>query len=148
VPAPPLSLTVQYVTRLKRVPQRREFRVWVHAALEQPVELVIRLVDDEEGLSLNQRYRHKRYATNVLTFCYSESASSALRGDIVMCAPVVAREAREQGKTSRAHFAHLTLHGVLHLQGHDHKRAREAAAMQARETQLLARFGYPDPYRI
>jgi probable rRNA maturation factor len=143
-----LCLTVQYATRFKRVPERREFREWVSAALEQSVELTIRLVDEEEGLSLNQRYRRKGYATNVLTFWYGQSPNGALAGDVVLCPPVLAREARDQGKTSRAHFAHLTVHGVLHLQGYDHKRAREAAAMQARETQLLARLGYPDPYRI
>ncbi len=96
-----------------------------------------------EGRELNRRYRKHDYATNVLTFVYDDAAS--LAGDIVLCAPVVRREARAQGKTLTAHYAHLVIHGMLHLQGYDHERNSDAARMEARETELLVRLGYRDP---
>jgi len=94
---------------------------------------------------LNRSYRRKDYATNVLTFIFRDRPP--FEGDIALCAPVITREARAQRKTVAAHYAHMVVHGLLHLQGHDHENARDAAAMERRERTLLARFGYPDPYR-
>lgn len=144
--APTLSLSVQYATRLKQVPTRPQFRRWAKAALEQNVQIALRLVDEIEGRALNLNYRGKDYATNVLTFVYDDA--DPLYGDVVMCAPVVAREAKEQGKDLLAHYAHLTLHAVLHLQGYDHEKKRDAEKMEARETALMLKLRYPDPYLI
>ena len=106
---------------------------------------MVRIVDEEEGRALNRDYRHKDYATNVLTFDYGDE--EPLSADLVLCAPVVAREAREQGRTLQAHYAHLIVHGSLHAQGWDHETsAADATAMEARETQVLARLGFDDPY--
>jgi len=110
-------------------------------------EITVRIVGATEARTLNRRYRGRDYATNVLAFPYVSSRRAA-QGDIVLCAPVIAREARAQGKTLDAHFAHLTVHGLLHLQGHDHARRRDAARMEALEKRLLAKLGYPDPYAI
>lgn len=139
-----LSLMVQYVSKFPETPNRHHFRKWVKAALVQSAEIVIRIVDQEEGLSLNQRFRGKAYPTNVLTFTYDDS--SPLAGDIVLCAPVVIREAQEQHKSIDAHYAHLTIHGVLHLQGYDHETDLEAVDMEQLESQLMTQLGYPDPY--
>jgi len=97
-----------------------------------------------EGRALNRAYRGRDYATNVLTFVLNDSPP--LAGDLVLCAPVIAREAREQRKSLTAHYAHLTIHGVLHLQGYDHADDRQAQAMETLETRILKRLGYPDPY--
>jgi probable rRNA maturation factor len=105
----------------------------------------VRIVGAAEARRLNRRYRGRDHATNVLAFPYA-SSRRAVQGDIVLCAPVIAREALAQGKTLEAHFAHLTVHGLLHLQGHDHSGRREAARMEALEKKLLAKLGYPDPY--
>ena len=107
----------------------------------------MRIVGATEARTLNRRYRGRDYAPNVLAFPYV-SSRRAVQGDVVLCAPVIAREALAQGKTLEAHFAHLTVHGVLHLQGHDHARRRDAARMEALEKRLLAKFGYPDPYEV
>ena len=104
----------------------------------------MRIVDTAEGRELNRAYRGKDYATNVLTFVMNAEAPYA--GDLVLCAPVVTREAREQAKDALAHYAHLTVHGVLHLQGYDHEKAPDAQAMETLETRILKRLGYPDPY--
>ncbi len=105
----------------------------------------MRIVGAAEARALNRRYRGRDYAANVLAFPY-DSSRGMLWGDVVLCAPVIAREARVQGKALDAHFAHLTVHGLLHLRGHKHARRREAARMEALETKLLAKLGYPDPY--
>jgi probable rRNA maturation factor len=105
----------------------------------------VRIVGAAEARILNRRYRRRNHATNVLSFPYALS-HGLVQGDIVLCAPVIAREALAQGKTVEAHFAHLTVHGVLHLQGHRHAGPREAARMEALEKNLLAKLGYPDPY--
>jgi probable rRNA maturation factor len=120
-------------------------RRWAQAALEGPGEITVRIVGSVEARTLNRRYRRRDYAANVLAFPYG-SSRGVLRGDVVLCAPVIAREARAQGKAVDAHFAHLTVHGLLHLRGHRHARRREAARMEALETKLLAKLGYPDPY--
>ena len=105
--------------------------------------MTLRFVAQAEGRRLNREFRGRDYATNVLTFVYS---SSPLAGDVVICAPVVAREAREQGKAIAAHHAHLLVHGLLHLQGYDHERDGEAGRMEARERRVLAGLGFGDPY--
>jgi probable rRNA maturation factor len=141
-----LSLSVQYASNAKNLPTRSQFRRWVKVALEQDVQIALRIVDEIEGRALNLSYRHKDYATNVLTFVYDDSAP--LYGDVVICAPVVAREAKEQGKDLLAHYAHLTIHAALHLQGYDHEKKREAEKMEACETALLVKLRYPAPYLI
>lgn len=141
-----LSLSVQYASNAQNLPTRAQFRRWVKAALEQDVQIALRIVDEIEGRALNLSYRNKDYATNVLTFVYDDTAP--LYGDVVICAPVVAREAKEQGKDLLAHYAHLTIHAALHLQGYDHERKRDAEKMEARETALLLNLRYPAPYLV
>ncbi len=135
---------MQYATACQDVPTRPQFRRWVKAALTQPAEIVLRLVDAAEGQELNRNFRGKDYATNVLTFVYDEM--QPLTGDIVLCAPIVKREASEQRKNPMAHYAHLTIHGVLHLQGYDHIEAVDATKMERLETQIMTKLGYGDPY--
>ncbi len=139
-----LSLSVQYASTAADLPTRSQVRRWVRAALDGDAVVTVRFVDAVEGRSLNAEYRGRDYATNVLTFVYDEGKTRV--GDVVLCAPVIRREAAAQGKTLAAHYAHLVIHGMLHLQGHDHERAADAAAMEARERTLLARFRLPDPY--
>ncbi|MCE5181211.1 MAG: rRNA maturation RNase YbeY [Betaproteobacteria bacterium] len=149
-PQPALSLSVQYAVKPDDAPTRARFRRWVKAALCRDAEIALRIVDEEEGRMLNRDYRGKDYATNVLTFVYDEDfpgVARPLAGDIVLCAPVVAREAAEQGKTVEEHYAHLTVHGVLHLQGYDHETDAEAQQMEAQETQTVMKLGYADPYQ-
>ena len=141
-----LSLSVQYASAAKKMPTRQQFRRWVRAALEQDVQMALRIVNEAEGRELNRSYRGKDYATNVLTFVYDDT--SPIYGDVVICAPVVAREAREQGKELLAHYAHLTIHAALHLQGYDHENRRDAEEMEARETALMLKLRYPAPYLI
>ncbi|MEQ1816106.1 MAG: rRNA maturation RNase YbeY [Nitrosomonas sp.] len=138
------KLMVQYATNSKDAPTRPQFRRWVKAALMQEAEIVLRIVDEAEGCELNHQFRNKDYATNVLTFVYDDT--QPLMGDIVLCAPVVSKEAQQQHKDLIAHYAHLTVHGVLHLQGYDHIEEGEAVVMEQMETQILARLGYDDPY--
>jgi probable rRNA maturation factor len=118
---------------------------WVRAALSAPGEITLRIVDEDEGRALNNGYRGKDYATNVLTFDYQRQP--VVVADVVLCAPVVAREARAQRKPLEAHYAHLIVHGTLHAQGFDHERAADAKEMEAREVELLAALGFADPYR-
>ena len=139
------KLTVQYATSSTEIPTRPQFRRWVKAALMQDAEIVLRLVGEPEGRNLNQQFRHKNYATNVLTFVYDDMRP--LTGDIVLCAPIVSQEAQQQHKKLLAHYAHLTVHGILHLQGYDHIEDDEAVEMEQLETQILAKLGYADPYR-
>ncbi|MGA7948543.1 MAG: rRNA maturation RNase YbeY [Thiobacillaceae bacterium] len=113
------------------------------------VSVTLRLVEDEEGRALNRNYRGKDYATNVLTFISGKNKFEpkvAMSGDIVLCAPVVETEARQQGKDLLDHYAHLTVHGMLHLQGYDHESDEEAVIMEAREATILAKLGFSDPY--
>ena len=135
---------VQYATNSTDVPTRPQFRRWVKAALMQEAEIVLRIVDEAEGCELNHQFRNKDYATNVLTFVYDDT--QPLTGDIVLCAPVISQEAQEQHKNLTAHYAHLTVHGILHLQGRDHIEEAEAIVMEQMETQILAQLGYDDPY--
>jgi len=139
-----LSLAVQYAVSARGLPSRAQFRKWVRAALEHDTAITIRLVGLREGRTLNRDFRKKDYATNVLTFVLS--AEAPFEGDVALCAPVVAREARLQQKALAAHYAHLTVHGTLHLQGYDHELRADARVMEQRETQILAKMGYADPY--
>lgn len=141
-----LSLSVQYASHAGKLPTRQQFRRWVKVALERDVKMTLRIVDEVEGRALNRDYRGKDYATNVLTFVYDDT--DPLYGDVVICAPVVEREAKEQGKDLFAHYAHLTLHATLHLQGYDHEEAHEAERMEARETALMKKLRYPPPYHV
>lgn len=137
---------MQYAVPRAGLPARASLVAWIGAAIGRPARVTLRFVGAAEGRRLNRTYRGRDYATNVLTFVYGR-ARGALEGDIVLCAPVVAREARSQRKSTRAHYAHLAVHGALHLQGFDHVRARDAASMEARERRILSRLGFPDPYR-
>lgn len=148
-----LQLTLQKATRVKTLPSAGDFNRWVGAALagrRESAEMTIRIVDEDEGLNLNRRYRHKDPATNVLSFPAQLPAgvTSGLLGDLVMCAPVVIREAKEQAKQTQAHWAHLTIHGTLHLLGYEHESSTLAAEMESLETAILASLGYPDPYSM
>ena len=135
----------QIATRSRRIPRPAKILGWARAARRSALEVTIRIVAEREGRRICQAYRGGDHATNVLTFCYGRERGR-LSGDIVLCAPVIEREAREQGKAADAHYAHLTVHGMLHLQGLDHRNRREAERMEAREKTILAGLGYPDPY--
>ncbi|GKS68073.1 probable rRNA maturation factor [Nitrosomonas sp. PY1] len=142
---PTFKLAVQYASGdSEALPTRQQFRRWVKAALTQQAEIVIRIVDEVEGQQLNGKFRGKDYATNVLTF--TDHDVQPMMGDIVLCAPIILQEAQQQRKQLHAHYAHLTIHGVLHLQGYDHLIESEAVAMEQMESQILSRFGYQNPY--
>ncbi len=147
-----LQLDLSYAVARAGIPAAVSFRRWVAAALQQQrrrsAELSIRVVDSAEGRELNRQYRGKDYATNVLSFPAElpPGIKLPLLGDLVICAPVVASEAAEQEKKLRDHYAHLTVHGVLHLLGHDHEIEAEAERMEAIERRILAGLGIADPY--
>jgi len=147
-----ISVFVENRAGRKGVPLRSSFQTWIEAIPElrkrRAAEVAIVIVDTDEGRDFNQRFRHRDYATNVLSFPYERLPGdrSGLLGDLVVCAPVVAREAREQGKRTRDHYAHMTIHGVLHLLGHDHENDADAQHMEALETRILAGLGIADPY--
>jgi probable rRNA maturation factor len=147
-PRPALQLSLQFADARHRaqLPRHRVAR-WVRAALESPAEITVRIVGADEARALNRDYRGKDYATNVLTFDYAHEP--VVVADLVVCAPVVEAEAREQGLALDAHYAHLLVHGTLHAQGHEHDGVpeAEAAAMEARETAILASLGVADPYQ-
>lgn len=151
--SPNPEVHVGYALPRQGLPAAVSLRRWVAAALagarrRKPAELSIRVVDADEGRALNRHYRGKDYATNVLSFAAElpPGIDLPLLGDLVICAPVVAREAAEQGKPERNHWAHLTVHGVLHLLGHDHIADADAERMEALERRILAKLGMPDPY--
>lgn len=145
-PSKRLDLSLQYACNRKGLPLRVDFVRWARAALAGGGQITIRLVDAEEGRVLNNDYRGKDYATNVLSFPYD--TEPVVTGDLVICPAVVAREAAEQNKPLAAHYAHLTVHGMLHLQGRDHETDEDAQAMEDEEREILAALGYPDPYRM
>ena len=143
---PALTLSLQQPDgRHRKTLARHKVTRWIRVALSAPAEITVRVVDEVEGRRLNREFRAQDHATNVLTFDYQREP--VVVADLVLCAPVVAREAREQGKTLEAHYAHMVVHGTLHAQGWDHQRAAEARAMEARETALLAALRFADPYR-
>jgi probable rRNA maturation factor len=139
------QLEVQMAVRGAGLPSPAKLRRWARAAARGATALTLRVVGQTEARKLNRKYRGKNSATNVLSFPYDES--DAIAGDIVLCAPVIRREALRQRKSLDAHFAHLVVHGVLHLRGYDHGDARAAARMETLEKGILAKLGYPDPYR-
>jgi len=146
-----LDVSVSYGLPRAGVPAAMSFRRWVAAALDgriREADLAVRLVDDKEGRALNRHYRGKDYATNVLSFPADlpEGVKLPLLGDLVICVPVVTREATEQGKRLNDHYAHLTVHGALHLLGWDHEDEREAECMEQLEREILASLGIADPY--
>ena len=143
---PKLKLTLQLATEHRDLPTASQFRKWAKASIRVDTEVTIRLVDTAEGRALNLAYRAKDYATNVLTFQLTEEPH--LLGDIIICAPVVAAEAATQNKSLEAHFAHLTVHGILHLHGYDHETEAEAELMEGLETAIVTKLGYADPYLI
>ena len=142
---PELQLSLQFADATHRalLPRHRVMR-WMRAALDAPAQIAVRVVGEDEGRSLNRDWRAKDYATNVLTFDYEREP--LVMADLVLCAPVVQREAAAEGKALDAHYAHLLVHGVLHAQGWDHERAAEARRMEARETAVLQALGFADPY--
>jgi probable rRNA maturation factor len=150
-PTPRLKLALQFPAA-KAFPEhkaalaRASVARWVKAALFADGELTVRFVNADEGQTLNRTYRGKDYATNVLTFAYAESEDDPVSGDLVLCCPVIEREAAEQGKPLEAHYAHMIVHGTLHAQGYDHENDDEAQEMEALETDILAGLGFADPY--
>lgn len=143
---PKLHASIQVASDDKNLPTPAQFRKWAKAALRVDTEVTIRIVDEDEGRILNRDYRNKDYATNVLTFPLTEEPH--LMGDIIICAPVVAKEAKEQHKDLLAHYAHLTVHGVLHLHGYDHETEAQAELMEGLETAIVTKLGYASPYLI
>ena len=146
-PLPELRLSLQFADPSHRdlLPRHKVAR-WIRAALEVPGQVTVRIVGEDEGRTLNRTYRGKDYATNVLTFAYAESEDDPVTGDLILCCPVVEKEANEQGKPLEAHYAHLLVHGTLHAQGYDHEDENEAQEMEAIETEVLGKLGFPDPY--
>jgi probable rRNA maturation factor len=164
-----LSMSVQYTSVARALPSRAQLRRWFKVALhpqgvrrrvpgsfaatlplQRDVIITLRIVDEAEGSELNKKYRGKDYATNVLTFVYDDEQGVVLQplhGDVVICAPVVEREAIAQHKDLLAHYAHLTIHAALHLQGYEHDNDADATGMEALETALMLKLRYPDPYR-
>ncbi|MGM9516077.1 rRNA maturation RNase YbeY [Roseateles sp. DB2] len=143
---PELSLSLQFAdARHRDQLPRHKVQRWIRAALELPGEIAVRIVDAEEGRLLNRDFRGKDYATNVLTFDYSHEP--VVGADLVICAEVVEREAREMGLDLVAHYAHMLVHGTLHAQGYDHEEDDEAECMEARESEILLALGFADPYQ-
>ncbi len=149
---PKPRVEVQYVFRRDGVPAKAVITKWARAALEHGgnMELVVRIVGEGESADLNRRYRRRTGPTNVLSFSYAgaeeRQMAPGLLGDIVICAPVVAREARERGVDPRAHWAHMVVHGIMHLRGYDHIHARDARIMERMESRIMGRLGFADPY--
>ncbi len=141
---PKLIFSLQNASAFAKIPAKSMFRKWAKAALRVDTEVTIRIVDEDEARILNSTYRGKDYATNVLTFPLTEEPH--LMGDIIICAPVVAVEAKAQNITLEAHYAHLTVHGVLHLHGYDHETDEQAALMESIEVTILQKLGYANPY--
>ena len=144
-----LNLSVQYACNKDHLPLRPKIQSWARAALNvdgmRGGQITVRFVDAEEGQALNREFRNKDYATNVLSFPYENEP--IVCGDLVICAPVVEREAAEQGKELEAHYAHLIVHGILHLQAYDHEAGeQEAQLMESHERTLLTKLGFADPY--
>ncbi len=137
------SFTVQRASHAEHIPSDPVLRRWARAALGAGARVTVRYVAAAEGRRLNREFRGRDYATNVLSFVYGSRPPA---GDVVICAPVVAKEAREQGKHIRAHHAHMLVHGLLHVAGHDHVRAAERARMERRERAILKGLGFADPY--
>lgn len=143
---PALQLSLQFADPRHRalLPRHKVMR-WIRAALEAPAQITVRIVDADEGQALNRDYRQRDYATNVLTFDYQHAPE--VIADLIVCAPVVEREAVELGKPVIEHYAHMLVHGTLHAQGYDHEADEDAVVMEARESALMRALGFGDPYR-
>jgi probable rRNA maturation factor len=146
---PELTLSLQFgkfkdVDKHRAALPRHKVARWIRNTLEVDGEITVRIVDAEEGQTLNREYRKKDYATNVLTFDYTQEP--VVTADLVLCAPVVVKEAKEQKKTLQEHYAHLIVHGTLHAQGWDHELDEDAEVMELRETEIMARLGFKNPY--
>jgi probable rRNA maturation factor len=141
---PQLWMDVQFASEQNSIPSLAKFKLWARKALRTDAQIALRITDEEEARAFNREYRGKDYATNVLTFPLTESPF--IIADILICAPVVFKEAAEQGKSAEAHFAHLTVHGILHAHGYDHEKVAPAALMEKIESQIMINLGYPDPY--
>jgi len=147
-----LTVSVQYAAARAGLPAKATIAKWAVAALrgtrKKRIAMSVRLVDSRESAMLNRRYRDKPGPTNVLSFPFEcpPGARTDVLGDLVICAPVVRREARQQGKAERAHWAHMVVHGILHLRGYDHKNRKDAANMETLEIRILKGLGFPDPY--
>lgn len=138
-----LSLTVQFAAGGVFLPSRQKIKSWVAAAMREDMTVTVRVVDEDEARILNRQYRGRDYATNVLSFGYQTVPCS---GDLILCAPVIERESGAQGKDLEAHYAHLIVHGILHLQGFDHEQDTSAKEMEALETSVMQTLGFNDPY--
>ncbi len=143
-PALPLSLQFADPRHRALLPRHKVMR-WIRAALEAPAQITVRIVNADEGQALNRDYRQRDYATNVLTFDYQHAPE--VIADLIVCAPVVEREAVELGKPVVEHYAHMLVHGTLHAQGYDHEADEEAVVMETRESALMRALGFSDPYR-
>ena len=143
---PKLTINIQYAVDHTYLPTKSHFKKWAKAALRIDTEVTIRIVGEQEGCQLNSAYRNKDYPTNVLTFPIVEEPH--LMGDIVLCAPVIEAEAKAQNKSLEAHYAHLTVHGILHLHGYDHETDAQAELMEGLETAIVTKLGYASPYLI
>ena len=147
-----IILDIQLASSSEDAPDDQSIKRWVSAALDSKTgdtELSVRIVDEDEGKVLNETYRGASGPTNVLSFPFDEKTPEPLPliGDIVVCAPVVVREAKQQNKALNAHWAHMIIHGVLHLLGYDHQNDSEAAIMEALETEIMQKLGFPPPYK-
>ncbi|MDE1891298.1 MAG: rRNA maturation RNase YbeY [Betaproteobacteria bacterium] len=142
-----LTLHFQSASRTTEQPTRSQFQRWARKALLNSCDITLRLVDRREGTKLNTLYRHKNYPTNVLTFELGKSHDGKIIGDIVICCPVVKEEAKQQKKKLHDHYAHLLVHGVLHLQGFDHQNNKQAKEMETLEINILNSLHIPDPYQ-
>lgn len=144
---PALNLNIQFAIPVPTGLNRSRLRRWVQAALQQPAQITLRFVAAAEGKKLNAEFRGKDYATNVLTFPYHDSTEKTAVADIVICVPIVAREAKEQKKELLHHYAHMIVHGVLHAQGYDHETDAEASEMEALEISILQHLKVANPYQ-
>jgi probable rRNA maturation factor len=142
-----MKINIQIITKEKNIPTSAQFKRWVKAALpDKESEVNIRIVDKQEIIDLNQQYRHKKGPTNVLAFPFEAPVPTPFLGDIIICAQIANQETKQQHKPKTAHWAHLTIHGVLHLLGYDHDNAKDAKKMENLEIKLLATLGFPNPY--
>ena len=139
-----LFLSTQNMCKFPQLPAKRTMERWVKKAIEKDTEITVRFVEEEEGRELNNTYRHKDYATNVLTFDYTQDP--IVTADVVICVPVLERQAKEQNKEFKHHLAHLLIHSVLHAHGYDHLNEEEAEVMEARETEIMLSLKFPNPY--
>ena len=146
-----IKIEIQYATEINDLPEEGLIKKWVNSSLNgyiENAELTIRIVDKAEGAQLNEKWRNAQGPTNVLSFPYSElnETTKSIQGDIVICAPVILREAAEQKKSVDAHWAHIIVHGILHLLGYDHDNENDANEMESLETSILGKLKIPDPY--